>query len=157
MDQKPVTIGEADELDIRLDGCCNLDHGRRGDQLHPKRWWHNLTCRRCDVLRVAAASQERDAGIIDRPVGNLLTNLGDRPRHLESDDRARARKELVTPLSLQQIATVDARRRDLDQHLIGARAGGLDLSEFEHVRRTGFPGNDGFHAPQRATGRRDAL
>src|SRR5215211_4482723 len=61
MYQKPVTISKADELDIRVDGCCDLDHSRRCDQLHPKRWSHNLTCRGCDVLRVAAASQERDA------------------------------------------------------------------------------------------------
>ena len=54
------------------------------------------------------------------------------------------------PLPLEQISTVDARRRDLDQHLVRSWAGGIDLSQFEHIRRAGFPCNDRFHAPQRA-------
>ena len=57
-------------------------------------------------------------------------------------------------LPLQQIGAVDARRRDLDQHLVRSRAGGLDLSQFEHVRRARFAGDDGFHAPQRAIAQR---
>ena len=57
------------------------------------------------------------------------------------------------PLPLQQIGTVDARRRDLDQHLVRTRAGGLDISRDSST--SGAPDsrcNDGFHAPKRATG-----
>ena len=56
------------------------------------------------------------------------------------------------PLPLQQISTVDACRRDLDQHLVRPWLRGLDLPQFEHLRRTGLPCNDRFHAPQRAIG-----
>jgi hypothetical protein len=57
-------------------------------------------------------------------------------------------------LPLQQISPVDTHCRNLDQHLVRSRFWGLDFPQFEHVRRSGFPCNDGFHAPQRAIGRR---
>ena len=54
------------------------------------------------------------------------------------------------PLPLQQICAVDARRRNLDQHLVGTRVRGLDLTQLQGLWRAGFTCDDGFHAPQRA-------
>ena len=35
MHQKLVTVSKADQFDVGVDGCCDLDDGRRRDQLHP--------------------------------------------------------------------------------------------------------------------------
>ncbi len=152
MYQKQIPINKTDELDIRVDGCSDLNDGRRRDQLHPYRRWHDLTCGRGNILRIAAAGQKRDAGVVDGPVRNVLAYLSDCPGSLEADDRANSRLRGVMSLPLEQIGTVHARCRDLDQHLVGPRPGGLDLSQLEHVRRTWRPCDDGFHAPQRAIG-----
>ena len=57
-------------------------------------------------------------------------------------------------LPLKQIRAVDPRRHDLDQHFVRSWAGSLNLSQFEHVRRAGFPCDDDSHVPQRAISQR---
>src|SRR5687768_4216312 len=100
MHEKPVSVGKTDQLDIGVDGCCDLDDGGRRDQLHPKRRWHDLTGGHRNVLRIAAACQESDAGILQLPIGNLRSYLCDRPGHLESEDGADIMRLPVMPLPL---------------------------------------------------------
>ena len=67
--------------------------------------------------------------------------------HLHTENGAGTRWRLVVPLTLQQIGSVDARRRDLDQHLVRSGVWGLDIPQLEHVRRPRFTGNYRFHSP----------
>ena len=56
-----VALSEPDQLDVGVDGCCDLDDGGRRDQLDPERRRYDLTGGNGDVLRVAAAGHQRDA------------------------------------------------------------------------------------------------
>ena len=63
----------------------------------------------------------------------------------EADDRARAGRELVAPLPLQQICTVDTGSLYLHQHLTRLQGRYRNLLEFQGCRVLFFSLDDGFH------------
>ena len=83
----------------------------------------HVPLRHRDFLRVTAARQQRAHLLADLPPGDAGTDGGDGAAALEAERRGRAWWRPVTALSLQQVGTVDGRRRNVEHDLAGLRFG----------------------------------
>jgi hypothetical protein len=99
------------------DGKVGLRQAGRLDHRQPL--WHRqaLRRRRCAVLRVAAARDQRADRIARFPALHVGRRGDDLAGDLQPRDRRRARRRVVAALALQHVGPVDAGSVDPDQHL----------------------------------------
>jgi hypothetical protein len=74
--------------------------------------------------------------------------LDDRAGSLDARDRGQRRA--IAALAFVDVAEVDARERDRDEHLAVARPRLVDVPRLQHVRPAGLPHHDGPHGTRSA-------
>ena len=90
-----------------------------------------------DLLRVAAARQQRHGAIARPPALDTVRDLDDLARALEPQDRRRTRRRRIVALALHQVGAVHAGGRDLQTHGARLESGRRGLPQAHHALVTG--------------------
>ncbi len=98
------------------------------------------------IFRVAAAGHERADRVADLPALHVRAERHDLAGKLQSRNVGRAGRRRVMALTLHHVRTVDARGRDLDQHLAGSGRRHRAFLGHQHVGRAGRGDCDRGHA-----------
>jgi uncharacterized small protein (DUF1192 family) len=101
--------------------------------------------RRDHIFRIAAAGDQCADRLAHHLISGSAAKIDDRSRHLEPRDGGCGRRRRIEPAPLQHVRPIDARRHDLDQHLVVAGIGDRPPHGNEHLRTAGLRGVDRPH------------
>src|SRR5258708_11752833 len=122
-----------------------LGDGCSGDQREPCRDRQRVTFVRGAVFGIAAAHYQRHDVVTEIPARHARTERNHFACDLETWDIGRVGGRRIKALALHHVRPIDARGRDLHQHLAFAGARERALLGDEHVRSTGRADRDRGH------------
>ena len=137
MDEKRVACAKAAALEhVGPDGeKCFWDR-TGGRHLHARGHRQALRVGRHAIFRIAAAGNQCTDAIAVPPACHTGAAGRHDAGHFESRNIAGAGRRRIFSFALHQVGTIQAGRRDANQHISGARLRNRQLNRLQHVRAT---------------------
>jgi hypothetical protein len=136
VDQRRLARREACGIEeIGPHGEERLGQRRRVEKVHAARHRQHATLRSGAEFRIAATGDERANLVADFEFADISCAFDYFARNFHSENRRGAFRRRVKPFRLQEIGAVQARARDLDQHLASLEHGLWCFGDDEPVIR----------------------
>jgi len=145
VDQQRLTGLQTCDVHVRDDGGGHLQQSRGGHEIHPGRRGNQLPLGGDEILRVAAAREQRHHLVADPPPGHTGADRLDDTGGLQADDVGDALRGRVVAAALQQVGAVHARGDGAHQHLPRLGGGGGGFLDGQGLDVPGLLDDDSSH------------